>query len=408
MRLEKHRITFVALCASSILVLAACGGGSTEATAEAPAEATAATAATEPATAATEPATAATAATEPVVDDKADCVAEASAAVEAAKAPLTFGTPVDSVDASLAEGKTLYVIVTSMQSPLHETIARGIEAAATAAGVKTVLYDGQFSPDKYNDGVRQALAQNADAIILQSVAREIVSGPIEEAVEKGVIVVDLWNGGLTQPLDGFFAHVTSDFVQEGALMANYVLAESGCEANAVTYTASQYVLLLEMSQGIKEVFDRLCPECGLEISEVNTGTLATSVGPQVVADLTRDPTINWLIPQFDAAAQPMVPAIKTAGLEDRVKLISHDGVEVNMDWVRNQDVQVMDAAFPDPDYVGWVLMDQTLRGLAGAEPAVLPIPARIFDSSNIPPAGEELHANFGDYKTAFTKLWNVG
>lgn len=338
----------------------------------------------------------------------ADCIEEAQAAVDAASQPLKFEVPTESVDVSKAQGKTIWVIVTSMQSPLHEAVAEGIEAAAEEAGVNVHFYDGQFQPDRYNDGIRQAIAQGADGIVLQSVARELVSGPIGDAVKQGIPVVDLWNGGIDEPLDGFFAHVTSDFVQDGKVLADYVLAKSECKANAVTYTASQYVILLDMNKGIEDEFAALCPEdCKLKVSEVNTGELATAVGPQVVADLNRDRSINWLIPQFDAAAQPMVPAIKAAGLSDRVKLVGHDGVDVNMDWVRNQDVQVMDMSFPEPDYVGWVILDQMLRALSGAKPADLVMPGVVFDGDNIPAEGEPLFPEFGDYESAFEKLWGA-
>ncbi len=340
-----------------------------------------------------------------------DCVATAQERTDAAMEAPKFKAPSESFDMAANEGKKVWTVTPSTQNALHNGIAEDMERIGADAGVEVTVVDGKDDVRTQNQGISQAVAQGADAIVLQSISTEIASGPIQEAIDADVSVVDLWNGGPDQPLDGLYAHVTSDFMADGARMADYVLANSNCEANTLVLgSSSHYPLLATMQEGIETEYKDLCPDCGFEYVDINPAELATKAGPTAQNFLQRNPDTDWVIVQYDALASIVVPGIQqmAAGSED-VKLVSHDGVEQNLDFIRNGEVQVMDMSFPPGEYVAYVLMDQVGRAMAGEEPSEVIIPSRVVDESNLPDSNdtEALFPDFGDYSTAFTDLWGT-
>jgi ABC-type sugar transport system substrate-binding protein len=134
--------------------------------------------------------------------------------------------------------------------------------------------------------------------------------------------------------------------------------------------------------------------------------VATTLGQQTVGYLQSHPEVNYVVGPFDPAAAFMVNAIAQAGLGDRVKLLSQLGDEQNLDFIRNNRVQVADCAF-DNTYLGYAVIDQSIRVLNG-QPVIEPngenVPFQMLDATNLPPPGSDWHASY-DYKSAYLKLW---
>ena len=338
-----------------------------------------------------------------------ECVATAQKASDAALAPPKYKAPVNGFDMSVDEGKTIWAITLSTQNELHNGIAEDMKRIGAEYGIEVVVYDGKSDVNAQNQGISQAVAQGADAIILQSVATDIASGPIQEAAEAGIPVIDLWNGDPDQELGSLFAHVTSDFTADGARMADYVLANSNCEANTLVLgSASAYPLLESMKTGIETEYSELCPECGYEYIDINPAELATKGGPTAQNYLQAHPDTDWVIAEYDALAAIVVPGIQQmASGGQGVSVVSHDGVAQNLEYIRNGELQVMDMSFPPGEYVAYVLLDQAGRAMAGEAASNVVVPSRIVDKTNLPKSNDTtaLFPGFGDYPTAFAELW---
>lgn len=336
------------------------------------------------------------------------CVSQASETVDGAKQLIEFVAPDEGFDMASNEGKTIWTFPTSMQNEFMASIAKGVDKAGTSAGLNVEIWDGKDDVSVQNRGVSQAVAQGADGIILQSISPTVVSGPLEEAFDAGIPVIDLFNSNPDDPLNGLFSHVTADFTKVGGVLASYVLADTECTANTLVLgTATSFELLTHQLNGIRDTYESLCPDCKFAYHDLNSATLATD-GPRTVQNLLRrDPEVDWVIAQFDFLAGLLVPAIQEIGMGDEVKVIGHDGLPANLEYVRQGDVQNVDVAFPPTEYLGYLLFDEIGRAMAGEDSGNVVVPSQLFDGENIAPTDDALFPEFGDYQSAFEELWGL-
>jgi ribose transport system substrate-binding protein len=336
----------------------------------------------------------------------AACIQEAQSLSDAARKPIALNVPKDPVNMKANAGKTVWFISVTQAIPFVAAISDGFKAAAAAAGMKAVVYDAKGTVTGFNAGVNQAIAQHADGIALQGINPELVSGAMQKAKAAGIPVVDSFNGSPSQALSpGLINHVTADFQSSGKKLADYILADSKCTANTVIFTTSIFTIHADMTNGATNEIKRLCPTCKVTSEVVDLNTMATGLGPQTETVIRRDPTVSYMLAVFDGQVVFMLPAIQSSG--KNVKVVSHDGVDANLDYVRKGQVQIADGAFPPNQYMGWAEVDALGRGLAKLPPVDETIPDQLFDKSSLPATSAEMFPAYADFAGAFKKIWGV-
>lgn len=338
----------------------------------------------------------------------ADCISQATSAVDKATAVLQPNIPTAPVNLSSLKGKKIWSIVSSKTVPLHIETAQGIQEAATAAGVQYFVFDGKHDPATYNQGIDEAISQHVDVIVLHAVPLAALSSTLPKAIAAGIKVIGVQNGAPDDPLNGMYARLATDYVHSGTVSADYALSQAKCKGDFAVFYNSAFSVLVTYHQAAVAEFKRLCPSCKLDEEEVNATTYATSAGPQLQAVLRRDPKITWVLSSYDALTTYLIPAVQQMGSDfSKVQIISHDGVAANMQAVRDGRVQTADLAYSPNNYVGWLIFDEAGRALTGATPNTTTVQTQLFTTKTIPPAGGNLYPNFGDYKSTFLKLWGL-
>jgi ribose transport system substrate-binding protein len=331
-----------------------------------------------------------------------DCVSKATAATEKARAPIKAPLPPGPLELDKLRGKNVWMIVVQ-QNEFSQTIEAGMDEAVKAAGLNVHYFFGKGNVQSWNEGVAKAVAQNADAIILFAIEPSAVSAPLSEAIAKGTTIIDMFNGSVHEPVpEGLYAHVTAEWGEAGEEMANWVLADSGCDASVAIFGAEVLPILKEMTDAASETVEANCPECKSTYVDANLGTLPTSFGPQVASTLRSDPGIDYVMAAFDGMVPLMLPSIQGS----QVKVISHDGVPSSLDMIRSGGGQNATNGQPPGGWMGWVLIDQVARGMTGVEPADWVIPDRMFDETNIGNDNSELWTGgWEDYAEQFSTAW---
>jgi ABC-type sugar transport system substrate-binding protein len=330
-------------------------------------------------------------------------VKEAKAGVDPARAPAKFVVPTANVDMASNKGKTIWYISLTQAIPFIANISNAVKEAGAEAGMKVVVFDGKGDVGTWNQGVDQAVAQGADGIILQGIDPTLVKNGLAKAKAKNIPVIDSFNQNPDEVAPGIAAHVTTDFTRDGKVMADYVLSKTNCDANVLVFTQSIFHLLVNMNEGIKSEFKRLCPECKLKFVEVDPAKMTTSLGPQTQVALRRDPKVNFIMAAYDGMASLQVPAMQ--GIGSKVPIISHDGAPQNLEYVRDGKLQVADLSFPPADYTGWAQVDQIGRAMQGDKPEGISVPVQLFDKDNVPSDVTKAFPSFGDFRSAFKKVW---
>lgn len=332
------------------------------------------------------------------------CAVDAKAAVAKWAAPVELVGPSQKVDMSASAGKEFWLILT-VTNQFSAAVADGFKAAATAAGVKPVVFDGKGTATEWNKGLNQAVSRNAGGIVLWGVPPALVSEGVAAAKAKNIPVIDSVNGSITDDLQpGIAAHVDINAEEWGTALAHWWLAESDCKANVGVIWPPSYGGLDKIAKSAQATLKQECESCKFVKTEMDVANLATTLPEQVRTMLTANPELNFVTPLFDSAvsfAAPIVSQFKD------VQIGSHDGVETSLKMVRDGGPQTMDMTYPPNDYLGWMYVS-ILGGMnAGLEPdpSLLRIPERLVTTDTIPATDAEIWSTFDGFEDTFKASW---
>ncbi|MCL8027669.1 sugar ABC transporter substrate-binding protein [Nocardioides bruguierae] len=344
------------------------------------------------------------ASTADLTDAQQSCVDSVQPKVEAASAEVDLLAPDSPIDLDAVSGETIWFITVTMNQFSSDMLA-GVEEAADAAGVSVKSYDGQGSTNRYNEGIEQAIAQGAAGIILVGIDPSVVSSALADADAAGIPVQNTLNSDPDDELaEGLYGNLTSDFSADGATMADWALADSGCDATiSIIYSSAIKVWDL-MATAAEAEIKAECSDCNVDMLDIDLANAATDVGAQLQSSLQKNPDTNYVIPVWDSAVTYVTPVIAAAGSD--AKVISRDGLEANIAWVLDgtQDVTV---GTPPTDWLGWLSVDDLLRAMTGEDAPGYVIPTRIIDSETVGDGStEDIWPAYVDFQSAFTEAWN--
>ena len=339
---------------------------------------------------------------------RADGLADAQAEVAKAMEKPQFVAPGDPIDMGKLKGKHIWIITSTMAVPFVATIAQGVQDAAKIAGVETSLFDGKGSVSEWNRGMAQAVSQHADGIVTIGASPELMKGPMADALKANIPVVDAVTADKLAPLvPGTFAHVSISFVHSGELQAAFAIAKSGGKAHVLILGDNEFPGEVSRVEGMQKEFSEKCPDCVVTVQDTQVGNLGVKLGQLVQTLIRRDPDIDLVLPTYDAQAIYVVPAIKAANFSHPVEVIGSDAVPSNLDWIRQDNIQIADVGEPEV-WLGWAALDEVARGMLGLPAVDEQIPLRLFVKDNLDGVSNDENELFGgDYVAAYTKLWGL-
>ena len=397
------------------LVVAACAdSGTTTTTTSAPTTTTSAptTTTSAPTTTTSAPTTTTSGPTTTTVSQKEVCIAEAESGVEEGRTPITAKVPTDAIDVSTIQGSDVWAVFGVLFDEGGRLTADATEEAGDLIGFNVRVLDGMGNPEEWNNLITQAVAANADAIIIFGIDPDLIAPALAEAEAAGIPVISGGGENAGAPArSDIYVDMTADLSRDGKIMADYVLAEIGCEGSAVLINSSLFKVAVAMNEGVTGEFARLCPvDCTLTYEEINLADMAVSLPSQASTVVRANPEIEWIIPGFDVFAFFVHQGLDEAGLTN-VKTVSHDGAFANLDVIRSGGPQVASMAWSPQDYRGWVLIDEVARALLGLPPDLdeALLINQLIDASNLGP-DNEFTTNFpgmAGFRDAYRNIWGL-
>lgn len=338
----------------------------------------------------------------------ADGIADAKAAVAKAMEKPTFVAPGEAFDMGKLKGKHIWIITSTMAVPFVATIAKSVQDAAGKAGIEAKLFDGKGNVSEWNRGLAQAVAQHADGIVTVGASPELMKGPMKDALDAKIPVVDAVTADQSAPLvPGTFAHVSISFIHSGELQAAYAIARSEGKANVLILGDNEFPGEVSRVEGMQSAFKSMCPDCKVTVEDTQVANLGTKLGQQAQTLLRRDPDTNFVLPTYDAQALFVVPAIKSANFDRTIEVIGADAVPSNLDWIRQGNIQVGDVGEPSV-WLGWAALDEVARGMLGMAAVDEKIPLRLFTQENLKDISNDENELFGgDFVAEYSKLWGM-
>lgn len=268
--------------------------------------------------------------------------------------------------------------------------------AGKRLGWEVQMYDGKGQPNTQAAALLDALSWGATAIVAVSIDYRSIQLPLKEAKKRGVPVVAIGQSGdtpnrLPELQEGQLAWSSAidvDCDELGRALARWVISDSGGKANIVVYNDVEFGGVVEQVAGLMAGLEE-CADCTVDEQQMTAAQIATNLGQQVTGYLRTHPETTYVFAPFDPAAFAMVAAIRSAGMGDKIKVLSIVGNEENLDLIRRGEIQVADGAF-DTQYTGYAAVDHIIRHLNGQsimEPHNENVPFIVLDKTNLPDSG---------------------
>jgi ribose transport system substrate-binding protein len=312
--------------------------------------------------------------------------------------------------------KDIKIAVVTCLSVLHGCVspADGIKHAGEKLGWTVKVYDGGGTPSKQNAAILDAVSSHVDVIATIAIDPNLIQLSLSEAKKAGIPVVAGSNGidtpnpvNLSAPNGlGFAFDVSPDYITLGEHMAQWIIADSNGKANVALFSDKEFPSIMAQEVGILKGFES-CTTCKVSKQIYFTATqIATQLGQMTVDYIRTHPDVDYLYGAFDPPVAAQVAALAQAGMGNKVKIVGALGNQQNLDFIRQGRVQTADGAY-DNEYMGWAIVDQTIR-LLNKQPLFEPhgenLPFVVLDKTNLPDAGSDWTAKTG-YQDKFLALW---
>lgn len=331
------------------------------------------------------------------------CVDAVTKDVESAKAVQDLVAPTAPLDLAALKGTTIWYITVTMNQ-FSSDMYVGVQAAAKAAGIEVRSFDGQGQANRFNDGIEQAIAQKAGGIILVGIQPSVVAASLADAAAAGIPVQNTLNGDPDDAVPANeYGNFTSAFSENGTQEADWALMDSGCRADTVILDSSSIVVWKAMGDAATKEFAVRCPECKVQVLDIDVANVSTDIGSKLQAALQKDPAVDYIYPVWDSGVPFVTPVVSAAGSKARV--LSRDGLAANLKNIKD-GTQAMTVAMPPTDWIGWAAFDDLARKITGAKLPGYVIPTRMIDSSNIGDGSSDATwPKYKDFPKAFTDAW---
>ena len=334
---------------------------------------------------------------------------DAAAFVKESAQPAKFLSPGEAFDVSSFAGKTIAAVTLDDSLPFVQAVLGGMQKAGEAAGVKVEIYDAQGSTDTAAKQIDQAIAAKASAVVAFGINFNLVPTAIQDANNAKVPVIGALNVDVNAPLEkGAAGEVSIDYYKSGELLAAYAIANTDGAVQGAVQNLPSIETFTAMKKGIQDGFTKYCSSaCSLTVDDLTQSNFKTAAETLTGSEIARNPKLNWIFPSIDGIAQFTVPAVELSGKKDSISVGSINATSVNLGFIQSGRIQAVDVGNSN-DWLGWAMMDRTLRALAGEKPAMSEVPVKLFDAENL--KGVDIGSEAAlfdnvDYQSQYAALW---
>ncbi|NIF56054.1 sugar ABC transporter substrate-binding protein [Burkholderia sp. Ax-1724] len=248
-------------------------------------------------------------------------------------------------NAVFAKDITLGYVSAGMQYPFNVAAARGFEAAAKAAGVKTIVLDAKTSVEKQGNAVDDLIAQKIDGIAVLPIDAVVAQSWVDRATSHNIPFVavatqigDPQKHAIGDVYPKLTALVASDEVHVGydaAQIAAKLLPKDRTAKIAIVEGAPGYPTVWQTTKGFKEGLDKAGIKYQIVASQPTDWT--PEQGESVCQNiLTAHPDVDLFFNQADDMVIGCARAVRAAG--SHAKLVSRGGSKLGINAVKVGDV----------------------------------------------------------------------
>lgn len=306
-------------------------------------------------------------------------------------------------------GKTVFSIPCNNLDPACNAIDYGVHQAAAAMGWQANTINGGGTAQSQDAAVKQAIAQHANAIVVDGIDTTTISDGVAAARAAGIAVIAGTGPSTGTPINSktINYNVILPNKAAGLDLAAYVAVKSNGTAQIAAWTDPEFGVVTErynaFVDGIKQ-----CSGCKIVKTTQFSQTQISNLGALSQPVLQANPSVKYGWNASDSFVTPMIQAMAQPGARQVGWLSFNLGTE-NVQYVQD-GTEIADAAAPTT-WIGWAAVDEANRVLAGKQPVPENLPTELITKDNV---SSYLHNtqhgwNGGiDFESKYKQLWTTG
>jgi ABC-type sugar transport system substrate-binding protein len=293
-------------------------------------------------------------------------VAEAQAALtEAEKVPtdIPVTTPLKGRPDS---GKTIAYMACDV--PNCDLVSDGMEEATAALGwnYQKMPFQGA-NPATLVAQMERALQDGVDAVVVSGLPVQVWQGEIPKFEAAGIPIIASAAGPGIVPSGPVIASLPSDaaLTDQGVGLANWMIVDSNGHGHALIVTVNDYPGFKNVAAATEDYIKTSCPGCDASTLSLTIPQYGGGEAPSVItAQLTRDPSIDYVIVVATGSSIGLPAAMSAAGVE--AKVVEFNGNRQTLTDLSSGDLSA--GTFWSVGYFAWAHIDALARHFEGSDP----------------------------------------
>jgi len=304
------------------------------------------------------------------------------------------------------------VVFLQCELPACERYVPGVKSAAETLGWSAQVR--VFKNAAPGAGLQQAINQRPDYIAMTGIPAAAITRELKAAAEAEIPVISCATTDKPAP-GGYAVQCGGTLETDADYLGRWMINDSGGEADVVAVTIPQFPVLNTETDWFESNLERKCPGCSYDQLDVTVDDVAGGAVPQkLVAYLQSHPDVEYVYFTFNDLTRGVPVALRTAGLDERVKLVGAAGDASIMEEIGS--TQAAWTIAPNV-YSAWVMFDAMARLSVGESlgesytSKVYTSPTWVVDSAEsaklLEPTGYDWFGPEG-FEDQFKSLWQAG
>lgn len=294
-------------------------------------------------------------------------------------------------------------------TPLSAIYGAGETAAAKALGWDAKYMEEGSTPESVTSTWNELARAKPDAIGSLAIPTELFKNQLTQLVGEGTIHTTIAIPEGAGPDTIACVSCGPTYVERGSWVAKWIVANSGGKADALFFNVAEFPILKFSDEGFEEVMST-CAECKYKLVDVPAEDLGKSLPQQVVSEIQRDPSINYVSFGFGDMTLGVYQALKAAGLDEKVQILAANPSERNLSEIK--EGHEVASVSEGQELIGWLAVDSVARKLVGDKlplEAYAGVPLQYITANNIGTVDvSKPLPGVAGFEEQFEKLWGVG
>jgi len=288
-------------------------------------------------------------------------------------------------------------------------VGKQLDIVGAFLGVKIVHIDTGNTPETISAAFDRAAHDLPDGVMVPALPSSLFKSQLATLAAHKIPVV-VWtspdqvgNGIVKVLLD------SAQYTQNGNLLADWIVVDSNANAKTAFFNVPDFPALKTMEKAYQVRLSQLCSSCTYAGTDVQGTDIGTALPGRVVSYLQQHPDTHYVVLAFGSMVLGVPEALKEAGLDSQVKVVSQAGLNLNFNYIK-QGRQAVDLTLSHLN-LAYASLDVMARALDHQDvtniPTGLPSIFLTKDNLNFDPSSNTTWPMPDSLQQQYKHLWGV-